>query len=208
MLGDVSSHILGLMEEGRFGKDRILLNFFSPDGATRGDRRRRRRLDSEPTVTIFAHTLLHQLISSTTASGEARISIASDFLNHLLDTIDSPELLTRFKNISGADPLVVIQKLLDIPGRKHCDALINVLKGKKDLGIVVMLDSVREGKSDFITAVATLVGRLSKETTGLKALLTNGPVDDSRMTLGGRFCIKIQYDKERRGWLHYSLIMR
>jgi hypothetical protein len=116
-----------------------------------------------------------------------------------LDSTDSPELLTRFKNISGANPLAVIKRLLEIPGSALCEALGNILVGKKDLGVVVMLDNVRERESDFITAVVKLIERLSKETTGLKALLTNGPVDNARISLGGRPCIKIQYDKERRG---------
>jgi hypothetical protein len=184
------------MEEGGFGKDRVLLNFFSP--ATRENRRIRRKR-GPGALTIFVHTLLHQLLSSTAVSGETRKSIACDFLVSLLDSIDNPELLNCFKTLSGADPLAVIKKFLDTPGRMLCDALGAVLEGEKDLGIVVMLDNVREEESDFITPVATLIGRLIKETTGLKALLTNGPADSPRMALGELPCIKIQYDKERRG---------
>jgi hypothetical protein len=106
-LDEVSSHILGLMEEGRFGKNLILLSFFSPDGATRGNRPITRR-DSETTGTIFVHTLLSQLISSESVSGKNRISTACEFLTYLLDSIDSPELLVRFKNISGSDTLAII----------------------------------------------------------------------------------------------------
>jgi hypothetical protein len=187
------------MEEGRFEDGRIVLNFFSPDGATRGNAPIGRR-DSRATVTIFVHTLLHQLIS-TTISGKPRISASSDFLCHLLDSIDDPSsLLARFGNLNLGDPSAVLRGFLDVPDGTLWGALGESLEGKKDLRIVVnVLDNMRGRESDFIAAVSAFIGNLSKRTSGLKALLTIGLVDDSRVTFGELPCIKIRYDKERKG---------
>jgi hypothetical protein len=54
-LDRVSFHVLGLMEEGCFEGDRIVLNFYSPGGATRGNMPIGRR-ESKATVSIFVHT--------------------------------------------------------------------------------------------------------------------------------------------------------
>jgi hypothetical protein len=198
-LNHVSSHILGLMEEGCFENDRIVLSFFSPDGATRGNMPIGRR-DSRAIVTIFVHTLLHQLISSTTVSGMTCISAASDFLSHLLDSIDDPGLLARFGNISLDDTSAVLREFLNIPDGTLWDALGNVLAGGKNLRIVVNVsDNMRGQESNFITAVSEFIGDLRKRTSGLKALLTIGQEDDSRMTLGKLPFIDIHYDKERKG---------
>jgi hypothetical protein len=147
-LDHVASHILGSMEEGCFGTDRIVLNFLSPGGATMGNKPIRSKRDSE--ATIFVHTLLHQFISSAAVSGESRISTASDFLYRLLDSIDNHELLAHFGGISGDDPSAVVKKVLDIAKRALFDALGNVLEGENDLRIVVNgLDKMRERGSDL-----------------------------------------------------------
>jgi hypothetical protein len=207
-LDRVSSHISGLMEEGRFGKDRIVLNFFSPDGATiGGNRPRRRKQHSGPTATIFTHTLLHQIITSASVSGRTGASTASDFLSHLLGSIENLELLDRFEGFSGGDTLTVIEEVLDVPDMILFEALEGVLETQEALGIVVNVsDNVRGRGSGFLTDVATFVGRLS-ETPGIKVLLTCGPVEDSGKTLGGLDCIKIQYDKERKGLIHNFLTL-
>jgi hypothetical protein len=117
-----------------------------------------------------------------------------------LKSIGDPELLTRFENISGGDPLVIISEALDNPDAKLCDALVKVLEGENDLGIVInILDNMRGRMDGFIAAVATFIGRLSERTPGLKAFLTIGSTDNSGATLEGMPCIKVQYDKERRG---------
>jgi hypothetical protein len=199
VLDQISFHVLGLMEKGCFENDRIVLNFSSPDGATRGNGPIRRS-ETKETVTIFAHTLLHQLISSTTKEGKTRIPAAYDFLCHLLDSIDDLRLLARFRNIGQGDPLAVIREVLDAPDTTLCDALGKVLEGEKDLRIVVNVsDNMRGREGNYIAAVSTFIGRLSEKNPGLKALLTGVPADDSRMTLGGAPCIRIQYDKERKG---------
>jgi hypothetical protein len=199
----VSSHILGLMEGGQFGKDRIVLSFFSPDGATSRGKMPITRLDSETTVTILVHTLLHQFISSKAVSN-SRVSTTSDFLFHLLDSIDGPRLLDYFKKISSGDTLAVISRILHFPGGALCDALGKVLEGEKHLEIVVnALDNTRGRESDFITAVSPLIWRLNTRTSRAKALFTSGPADDS--TLEGVPCIKIQHDKERKGSIVLSL---
>jgi hypothetical protein len=94
------------------------------------------------------------------------------------------------------DPLVAVREILDIPDKTLWDALGKVLEAEKELGIVV---NVRGCESDFITAVSTFIGNVSKRTSGLKALLTSGPADDFRMPIGELSCIDIQYDKERKG---------
>jgi hypothetical protein len=200
-LGRVSSHILGLMEEGQFGENRIVLSFFfSPDGAARGNRRRRRR-DSDPTVTTFVHTLLHQFISAN-VSGKIRGSPATDFLCHLLDSIENLELLERFESIDRDDTLAIIRKVLDIPDRILLQALSKVLEMEKDLGIVVNVsDNMGGQEGEFLTAISTFVRRLSKRALGIRVLLACGLVDDPGMALGGMHCIKIQYDKERKGMI-------
>src|SRR6266849_3212088 len=121
-LDRVSSHISGLMEKGRFGKDRIVLNFFSPDEATGGNRHRRRKQNSGPAV-MFVHTLLHQLISSESISGKTRGSVAPDFLYHLVDSIEDQELLDRFGNISRGDALALIGEAFDSPDKILFEAL-------------------------------------------------------------------------------------
>jgi hypothetical protein len=200
--GLVSSHILSLMEGGRFGKDRIVLSFFSPDGATRGSRLIDKQ-DSETTVAILVHTLLYQYISSEVIS-KIPISTASDFLCHLLDSIDGPRLLDYFKTISPGHTLAVIRRILHFPDEALCDALGKVLEGERDLEIVAnVLDNTRGRESDFVTAVSPLIGRLNTRTSRAKALFTSGPADDS--TLEGLPCIKIQYDKERKGSIVLSL---
>jgi hypothetical protein len=172
------------MEEGRFGKDRIILYFFSPDGATRGGKPISERCP-EATVTIFVHTLLYQLISST-PSGKTRIPTASGFLRHLLDSIDSLGLLDRFKDIGVGDPLAITRRVLDIPVTTIWDALGKALETEKDLGIVInVLDNMAEWGDDFLTAISTFIRSLSERTPRIKALLTSGPVDGSGMTLGG-----------------------
>jgi hypothetical protein len=194
-LDRVSSHISGLMEKGSFGKGRIVLNLFSPGRAQYPG----------PTATIFAHTLLHQLITSTSVSGRARVSTASDFLSHLLGSIENLELVDRFEEIGEDDTLTVIEELLDFPDKILFKALEGFLETQEDLGIVVNVsDNVRGRESDFLTAVSTFVGHLS-ETPGIKVLLTCGPMDDSGKTLGGLDCIKIQYDKERKGFVSQFL---
>jgi hypothetical protein len=190
------------MEGGRFGKDRIVLNFFSPDGATRGNRPITKR-DSETTVTILVHTLLYQYISSEAVS-KSPISTASDFLYHLLGSIDSPRLLDYFGRISSGDTLAVISRILQFSDGALCDALGKVLEGEKDLEIVAnVLDNTRGRESDFITAVSPLIRRLNKRTSRAKALFTIGPADYS--ALEGLPCIKIQHDKERKGSIVPSL---
>jgi hypothetical protein len=198
-LGDISSHILGLMEEGRFGKNRIILNFFSSDGATRGGNPLGRQ-DSEKTVTIFVHTLLHQLISSEAVSGNTQISTASNFFCHLLDTIDTPELFDRFQNIITDDPLAIVKEVLETTDMELCNALVKILERKGCLGIIVNMLGNMVGQEDFLTAVATFVECLSKRSPAIKVLLTCGLVDGTRKTLGGLQCINIQYDKERKGF--------
>jgi hypothetical protein len=198
-LDHVSSHILGLMEQGSFGKDGIVLNFFSLSGAARGNIPIGGR-DSEKAVTIFVHTLLHQLISSPTISRKKRISTASGFLSYLLDSLDSPELLDRFGNISLDDPSAVLREALDIPDKILWKALGKSLEGEKGLQIVVNVPANMRGRdSGFIAAVSTFVEDLGKRTEGLKVLLTIGPSDDSGMAFGELPCIKVHYDKERRG---------
>jgi hypothetical protein len=194
-LDHISAYILMLME-GHFGKDRIVLNFFSPDKATRGIMPIRR--DSKATVTIFVHTLLHQLISSTNM---ARMSAAYDFLCNLLDSIDDLGLLARFGGIDVGDSLAVITGVLglDTPDTTLCEALGKALKGEKNLGMVVnVLDNMRGEENCFVTAVSTLVGRLSKKTSGFKALITSGPDEDSNMAFRKLPRIHVQYDKERK----------
>jgi hypothetical protein len=205
-LDRVSSHIIGLMEEGLFGKDQIVLKFFSPDDATRGNGPIRSPRDSESTITIFVHTLLYQLISATVPG--KRVSTATDFLCHLLNSIGHLELLARFKAISTGDPLDVIRKVLVIPDRTLCEALGKILERRNDLGIVVnMLGNMSGRGRDFFTAVSTLIRGLSERNSGLKALLTSGPLDDTRMALGGLSFIAIQYDKERKGLIAQFLIL-
>jgi hypothetical protein len=117
-----------------------------------------------------------------------------------LDSIDNHELLAHFEGISGDDPSAVVKKVLDLAKRALFDALGNVLEGEKDLRIVVNgLDKMRERGSDFIADVSTFIGHLGKKASGFKALLTGGLAEDSRTTLGGLPCLKIQYDKERKG---------
>jgi hypothetical protein len=100
--------------------------------------------------------------------------------------------------------LAVIREALDMPDRALCDALGKVLEGEKHLEIVVnALDNTRGRDSDFIAAVSLLIVRLNKRTSRAKALFTSGPADDS--TLEGLPCIKIQYDKERKGSIVLSL---
>jgi hypothetical protein len=199
-LDRVSSHISGLMEGGCFGENRIVLNFFSPDGATRRDRGKKRKLDSEPTATIFVHTLLHQLISSAAASGKNWKFTASGFLGHLFRSIGSPDLLARFEKIRWEDSSAVIGEVLDIPDSILCEALGKVLEKEKEMGIVVnVLDSMRGQGRDFLTAVSTFVERLRERSPGIKVLLTCGSVQDSGKALGGLRCIKVEYDKERKG---------
>jgi hypothetical protein len=199
----VSSHILGLMEGGKFGKDRIVLSFFSPDGATSRGKMPITRLDSETTVTILVHTLLHQFISSKAVSN-SWVSTASDFLFHLLDSIDGLRLLDYFKKVSSGDTLAVISTILHFPDGALCDALGKVFEGEKDLEIVVnVLDTTRGRESDFITAVSPLIGRLNKRTSRAKALFTSGRAEDS--TVEWLPCIKIQHDKERKGSIVISL---
>jgi hypothetical protein len=131
---------------------------------------------------------------------ESRVSTASDFLCYLLDSIRDPELLTRFKNINWGDPLAVMREVLDTTDETLCDALERVLEEENNLGIVAnLLGNVRGRGGDFVTTISSFIGRLSEKTTGLKALLTCGPADDSTVTLGELPCIKIQYDKERKG---------
>jgi hypothetical protein len=116
-------------------------------------------------------------------------------------------LVDRFGAISEDDTLAVIEEVLDIPDRIIFEALEIVLETEEDLGIVVnVLDNVRGQGSDFLTAVSTLFGRLSERTPGIKVLLTCGPVGDSGKTLGGLDWIKIQYDKERQGFISQFLI--
>jgi hypothetical protein len=123
-----------------------------------------------------------------------------------LDSLDSPELLDRFGNISLDDPSAVLREALDIPDEILWDALGKTLEGEKDLQIVVNVpDNMGGRESGFIAAVSTFVGNLSKRTSGLKALLTIGPSDDSGTTLGELPCIKVHYDKERRGLIALCL---
>jgi hypothetical protein len=192
------------MEEGLFGKARTVLNFFSPDGAVRGNNRRRRKRNSGPAVTIFAHTLLHQLISVKLSEG-TRITTASDFLCHLLDSIENHELLDRFENISG-DLSAIILEAHGIPDTVLFDALGKVLGEEEDLRIVVNVSNNMSGRgSDFFTTISTFIGGLSERALGFKALLTGGPAGDSRMALGGISCITIQYDRERKGLISQFL---
>jgi hypothetical protein len=131
-----------------------------------------------------------------------RISAASDFFSHLLNSNDGPGLLARFENISLDDPSAVLREVLNIPNRTLCDALGNVLAGEKDLRIVVKLfDNMGGQERGFITAVSEFIGDLRKRTSGLKALLTIGPAGYSGMTLGELPFIKISYDEERKGWI-------
>jgi hypothetical protein len=194
-LDHVSSHILGLVEEGHFGKDRIPLNFFSPDWATRGNKPSKIRRDRKVAATIFVHTLLHQFITAA-VSEKSRISAASGFLYHLLDSLDDTELLPRFKLTIWENPLAVIRKLLDMPDKVLYDGLERVLEGEEALAIVVNVSDIMGGReSDFITSLCALIRRLSERTPGLKVLLTS----PSAMPLGGPPYMEIQYDKERRG---------
>jgi hypothetical protein len=201
-LDSVSSHISGLMEEGRFGRDRIVLSFFSPKGATREGRPIGGRGSEE---TVFVHTLLHQLISSESESGKPQMSTASDFLRYLLGTIDNFELMARFENVSRGAPLAVIREALKITDRRLFGALGKVLEREEGVGIIVnVLEHMSGGGGNLLTAVSAFIGSLSEETRGIKVLLTCGPMVDAGKALGGLHCIKIQYDTERKGLITIS----
>lgn len=148
----------------------------------------------------FIATLVRQLVSWSPEDSQK--SIAQTFLRSLLSDIvktDPPNGILRY--FSG-DSDSHIKNLLRAPVDSLWSALWAIMpRGQSpELSIVIDgIEHVREQRKEFIQGIRSIVEDL-KRTSKMKILLTSGLEADTTEIFND--LPRIEYDKERKGWLN------
>ncbi|KAF8543385.1 hypothetical protein BDD12DRAFT_802119 [Trichophaea hybrida] len=175
---EVCSHIIHLTMEQAIRANGPVLYFFCSSAP------KARRLTS------FTHTLLHQVVSGSSA-GEAN-SIAAAFLSTMVDGC----LRLGLPNFREDDPRDTILKriLNDAPDNEQVEALVEAIRkaGLRELSIIV--DGLWEGFA------AQFIQLIMEGTVEFKALFTTQHNPPENIPYG---MLCIEYDKERKECLRF-----
>ena len=146
-------------------------------------------------ATIFAHTLLRQIVSFSSAGDQA---ITAAFLISLLEG-HIQRSLSGFKKDDTLD--TTVKKILTVPDEDLHIALVKVIAIAKLEGLSLIIDGIGITVSrdvTFVRNVSLLVRRMMDAgTTRFKALLTS-PQDYELGRLLGHLP-SIEFDQERKG---------
>jgi len=146
-------------------------------------------------ATIFAHTLLRQIVCFSGGDGQA---ITTAFLMSLLEG-HIQRNLPGFKKDDSLD--TTVKRILDVPDEDLRIALVKAIAVAKlrDLSLIIDGISIATSKDDaFVRNVSFLVDHMvDARTTRFKALLTSPQHSELRGLLG--HLPSIELDKERNG---------
>jgi len=179
---EVSSHIIAAKERAVQPNSSVLYFFCSTATTTRGS-----------ISTVFAHTLLHQIVRSSSA--DKAKPIATTFLKSLLG-----ENLLRFKG--NLSPSTLVETILDAPDRELHRALLEAIKKADIQELLVIIDGIditAQEEVVFVQNIYSLVRHTMHTSPKSKALITSSQNSDLQNTLGR--LPYIEYDKERKGLL-------
>jgi len=192
---EVSSHIIGAaIEKARPSNGSVLYFFCSTATKGRGS-----------IATVFAHTLLHQIVTSSSA--DKAKSITAAFLKSLLGEHIRRRRSSRFKENDSL--LVSLENILDASDDELRRAFVEATgtAGIQELSIVIDgIDiTIPEGVV-FVHTVYSLMKDIVHANPKFKVLLTSIHNTALQNTLGMLPCAYIEYDKERMGeHMHHSL---
>jgi len=191
---EVSSHIVGVAKEKARSSNSIVLYFFSST-ATKG---------RSSIATVFAHTLFHQIVtSSNTVKAK---SITGAFLKSLL----GEHIRRRPSCFEENDtPLTLLENILDAPDDELRRALAEATSTAEIQELSIIIDGIDATLPEgivFAHTIYSLVKHIVHANPKFKVLLTSIQNTTLQNTLGMLPCTYIQYDKERIGLhIHYSL---
>jgi len=146
-------------------------------------------------ATVFAHTLLHQIVCFSGAGDQA---ITTAFLASLLEG-HIQRRLSGFKKDDTLDTMV--KKILDVPDGDLHTALVKAIAVAKlqDLSLIVDGISIAESRDDsFVRNISLLVDHMiNARAMRFKALLTSPQHLELKGLLG--HLPSIEFDQERKG---------
>jgi len=186
---EVSSHIIEATKEKAIQPNSSVLYFFCST-ATRAQ---------GSIATVFAHTLLHQIVCSSSA--DKAKTIATTFLRSLLEEHIRQRRLSRFKK--GDSLPTSVKDILNVPDNELHRALVEATKAAKiqDLSIIIDgIDIILQEKV-FVQNIYLFVKDMISAAPKFKALFTTLQNVDLQEMLGRLPCTCIEYDKERKGLL-------
>jgi len=193
---EVSSHIIEATKEKAIQPNSSVLYFFCST-ATRAQ---------GSIATVFAHTLLHQIVCSSSA--DKAKSIATTFLRSLLgEHIRQRRRLSRFKENDSLSTSV--KTILDVPDNELHRALVEAIRTAEIQELSIIVDGVditSPGGGVFVQNIYFLVKDMLVTDPKFNVILTSIQNADLQNTLGRLPCTSIEYDKERKGMpICYSL---
>jgi len=182
----VSSHIIGAAKKKAHKPNGFVLYFFcSTATEARGS-----------IATVFAHTLLHQIICSSSDNKAKAIVVA--FLKSLLEAHSQRQRLSRFKKSDSLSKSIEI--LLNVPDNELHRALVEASRtaGIQELWIIIDgIDIITPEDNVFVQNVYCIVKHMMDSIPKLKALLTSSQNSNIQNILGRLPCI--EQDRERQG---------
>ena len=191
----VSSHIIGAAIKKAPPSNGSLLYFFCST-ATKG---------RGSIATVFAHTLLHQIVTSSSA--DKAKSITATFLKSLLGEHIGRQHSSRFKENDSLS--VSLGNILDAPDDELRRAFVEAVRTAEIQELSIIIDgidiTIPEGEV-FVHTVYSLMKCIVHTNRKFKVLLTSIQNTALQNTLGMLPCTYIEYDKERMGvHMHHSL---
>jgi hypothetical protein len=180
---EVSSHIIGATKEKAIQPNSSVLYFFCSTAAT----------TQGSIATVFAHTLLHQIVCSS--SDDKAIQIAKAFLKSLLHVQRDFSLFKKNHSLSET-----VEIILRAPASELRGALVAAIKIAEFQQLSIIIDGIDNTTQDeetFVQFVYFLVRHTTNTNSKFKAFLTSSQNPDLLNTLGR--LPGIEYDKERKG---------
>jgi hypothetical protein len=151
-------------------------------------------------ATVFAHTLLHQIVYSSSA-GKAK-SIAATFLKSLLGEHITRRRLSHFNKNDSLS--MTVQNILDVPDNELYRALVEATRITEIQELSIIIDgidiNVPEG-AVFVQNFYSLLQHMLYSVPKSKVLLTGIQNMDLQKPLSSLPWVCIEYDKERKGVL-------
>jgi hypothetical protein len=185
---EVSSHIIEAAKEKAIQPNSSVLYFFcSTATMTRGS-----------IATVFAHTLLRQIVCSSSA--DKAKSIAVTFLRSLLGEHIRRWRLSRFKENDTLSTSV--KTILGVPDNELHFAIVESIRIAEIQELSIIIDGVDITSPDgevFVQNVYFLVKDMMVTHPKFNVVLTSIQSTDFQNTLGRLPCTSIEYDKERKG---------
>jgi hypothetical protein len=186
---EMSSHIIEATKDKAIQPNSSVLYFFCSTATTA----------QGSIATVFAHTLLHQIVCSSSA--DKAKSIATTFLRSLLgEHIRQRRRLSRFKENDSLSTSV--KTILDVPDNDLHRALVEAIRTAEIQELSIIVDGVditSPGGVVFVQNVYSLVKHMMDIIPKKKfhTLLTCSQNSDLYKTLGSLPCI--EHDQERNG---------